>query len=358
MMKIRTNKWLLCVSALVVVTLFQVIPGGGAFYASHVYPFLGSVLSRVSGLLPFAMGDLFIAVSIVGVMAYPLYALCRGQHSAKVVMGRVVRYLLWVYVWFYLAWGLNYSQPDVYQRIGMQPAEVSAKELKAFACRYADSLNATYMPIRRIDEGATRMAVADGLCRLGSGRGYGRLGLNAPFNPHPHAKTMTFSWLSSMAGVTGSMGPFFCEFTLNGDLQPHEYPATYAHEYAHFLGIADEGEANFYSYLICTSSADRATRFSGYYQIFFHVLANVRHILGEKEGKAFLQRVRPEIIRMAKEDREYWIALRSPLVDSVQDVLFEFYLKGNKVKEGRKSYSGVVALVLAWQRAMRRSSCA
>ncbi len=83
-------------------------------------------------------------------------------------------------------------------------------------------------------------------------------GINAPFNQHPHAKTMVFTPLSSMSGVTGSMGPFFCEFTLNGDILPHDYPATYAHEFAHFLGVANEGEANFYSYIVCTASADKA----------------------------------------------------------------------------------------------------
>ena len=39
-------------------------------------------------------------------------------------------------------------------------------------------------------------------------------------NQHPHVKTMVFTPLSSMSGVTGSMGPFFCEFTLNGDYSP------------------------------------------------------------------------------------------------------------------------------------------
>ena len=106
-------------------------------------------------------------------------------------------------------------------------------------------------------------------------------GVNAPFTQNPHAKTMVFSRFSSMAGVTGSMGPFFCEFTLNGDIRPHDYPSTYAHEFAHFLGIANEGEANFYSYIVCTSSSDKAVKFSGYYHIFFHVLANVFDILGE-----------------------------------------------------------------------------
>ena len=174
-------------------------------------------------------------------------------------------------------------------------------------------------------------------------------GINPPFNQNPHVKTMVFTPLSSMAGVTGSMGPFFCEFTLNGDIRSHDYPATYAHEFAHFLGVANEGEANFYSYIVCTASEDKAVRFSGYYHIFFHVLNNVFNILGEKEGEKFLKHIRPEIIQLAKNDRSYWISKRCKTLDAAQDFIFDLYLKGNHVAEGRKSYSGVIGLILAWE---------
>ena len=76
------------------------------------------------------------------------------------------------------------------------------------------------------------------------------------------------------------MGPFFSEQTLNGDILAHDYAATYAHEFAHFLGIAIEGEAIFYSYLVCTASQDKAVKFSVYYHILAHVLYNVFYILG------------------------------------------------------------------------------
>lgn len=103
---------------------------------------------------------------------------------------------------------------------------------------------------------------------------------------------MIFTPLSSMSGVTGSMA-ILLRVHLNGDIRPHDYPAIYAHEYAHLLGIANEGEANFYSYIVCTASSDKAVKFSGYYHIFFHVLRNVFDILGEKEGEKFLKYIRP-----------------------------------------------------------------
>ena len=357
--KMKWRHWLL-LSLLVMVFIFKHNLRLSHFYACSVYPAIGSVLSSVSGLVPFAVGDIFIALSILWVI------FCLRK---KATLLKAAEYLLWIYVWFYIAWGLNYSQPNIYLRTGMKPAEINKEKLREFAYRYADSIN-LLSEERRVkseeqeseerrvkseeqeseeqESEEWKRRVSDAILNVYEKMGR-KEGINAPFNPHPHVKTMVFTPISSMAGVTGSMAPFFCEFTLNGDIRPHDYPAIYAHEYAHFLGIAHEGEANFYSYIVCTSSTNQAVRFSGYYHIFFHVLHNVFDILGEKEGEKFLNHIRPEIIRLAKDDRHYWLSKRSKMLDAAQDFVFDLYLKGNNVSEGRKSYSGVVALILAWE---------
>ena len=379
--RLKWRHWVL-IALLLLITLTKTIPTWGIIYTFFVYPLIGMALSHLSGWIPFAVGDLFIALSIAWVILYPIYHLCIRKTlvrkeiikkgidgkgivgkekkvrflKKRVVFGRVAEYLLWVYAWFYIAWGLNYSQPNIYDRIGMKPVEVSEAKFKAFAYQYADSLNAlsissdiagsSIFSDSIVDDGL-KNRVRDAILKEYNKIGY-KEGINAPFNQHPHAKTMVFTPLSSMSGVTGSMGPFFCEFTLNGDILPHDYPATYAHEFAHFLGVANEGEANFYSYIVCTASADKQVRFSGYYHIFFHVLNNVFDILGEKEGERFLKYIRPEIIQLAKSDRHYWLSKRCKVLDAAQDFIFDFYLKGNHVAEGRKSYSDVIGLILAW----------
>ena len=355
----KWRHWVL-IALLILVTLTKMIPLWGFIYTYRIYPVIGTLLSPISGIFPFAVGDIFIALSITWVILYPIYEI--GLRKKR-VFGRVAEYLLWVYAWFYIAWGLNYSQPNIYYRIGMKPVEVSKAKFKKFAYQYADSLNAlsntslsnaslsnarkSISPDSIVDD-ALKNRVRDAVLKEYNKIGY-REGINRPFNQHPHAKTMVFTPLSSMAGVTGSMGPFFCEFTLNGDILAHDYPATYAHEFAHFLGVANEGEANFYSYIVCTASADKQVRFSGYYHIFFHVLNNVYDILGEKEGERFLKHIRPEIIQRARNDRRYWLSKRCKALDTAQDFIFELYLRGNHVAEGRKSYSGVIGLILAWQ---------
>ena len=366
--RVKWRHWLLLV-LLLLVTLAKMIPLWGFIYTTRIYPIIGTLLSPISGFFPFAVGDIFIALSIAWVIFYPIYEIGLRKKLArryfflaakkgcypkkKVVFGRVAEYLLWVYAWFYIAWGLNYSQPNIYDRTGMKPVEVSEAKFKAFAYQYADSLNALSISEKSffsdsIADDGLKNRVWDAILKEYNKIGY-KEGINAPFNQHPHAKTMVFTPLSSMSGVTGSMGPFFCEFTLNGDILPHDYPATYAHEFAHFLGVANEGEANFYSYIVCTASADKQVRFSGYYHIFFHVLNNVFDILGEKEGERFLKHIRPEIIQLAKSDRRYWLSKRCKALDAAQDIIFELYLRGNHVAEGRKSYSGVIGLILAWE---------
>ena len=366
-LRFKSLKWRhgVLIALLILVTLTKMIPLWGFIYTTRIYPVIGTLLSPISGFFPFAVGDIFIALSITWVILYPIYEI---RLRKKRVFGRVAEYLLWVYAWFYIAWGLNYSQPNIYYRIGMKPVEVSKAKFKKFAYQYADSLNAlsnaslsnaslsnarkSISPDSIVDD-ALKNRVRDAVLKEYNKIGY-REGINKPFNQHPHAKTMVFTPLSSMAGVTGSMGPFFCEFTLNGDILAHDYPATYAHEFAHFLGVANEGEANFYSYIVCTASADKQVRFSGYYHIFFHVLNNVYDILGEKEGERFLKHIRPEIIQRARNDRHYWLSKRCKALDAAQDFIFELYLRGNHVAEGRKSYSGVIGLILAWEEKIKK----
>ena len=356
--KLKWRHWVL-ISLLLIILFIKSSVYWSLEYTFRFYPYIGWTLSHISGIFPFAIGDLFIALSISWVILYPVYQICIKKKLIKkgwlrqdatllkkrMVFCHVAEYLLWVYAWFYLAWGLNYSQPIIFVRMRMMPAKVSKQTLRDFANRYVDSINYLSESISYKDlKKRTQDEVLHGYNQLPL-----RMGINSPFNQHPRVKTMVFTPLSSMAGVTGSMGPFFCEFTLNGDILPHDYPATYAHEFAHFLGVANEGEANFYSYIVCTASADKQVRFSGYYHIFFHVLNNVFDILGEKEGERFLRHIRPEIIQLAKSDRRYWLSKRCKALDAAQDFIFELYLRGNHVAEGRKSYSGVIGLILAWE---------
>ena len=67
-------------------------------------------------LMPFAIGDLFIFLSVLGLLFNPIRARYIQKKKWKQILLNEMEYLLWIYAWFYLAWGLNYSQKDFYGR--------------------------------------------------------------------------------------------------------------------------------------------------------------------------------------------------------------------------------------------------
>lgn len=329
---------------LLLVWMTQLIPALATVYSRTVYPLISYVLSGISNLVPFAVGDLFIFLSITGVIVYPFYGRFRKKLPWKRVLLRDGEYLLWVYVWFYLAWGLNYSQKNFYQRTEIPYTAYTPENFKGFVNDYITQLNRSYTSVTSINQDLVREETVRIYNQLSDS-----LGVHRPPHESPKVKTMLFTPFISMVGVTGSMGPFFCEFTLNGDLLPANYPATYAHELAHLLGITSEAEANFYAYQICTRSRAMGIRFSGYFSVLGHVLRNAQRLLPEEEYTQLFKRIRPEIIELAKENQAYWAAKYSPVVGAAQDWIYDLYLKGNKIESGRQNYSEVVGLLISYQ---------
>lgn len=338
------GRYVLLAVLVLLVWFAQVVPGWGEFYARRLYPGIAFCLSSFSDLFSFAIGDLFIALSLVGLVVYPFIARCRRRKSWRRIFFGEVEYLVWVYVWFYLAWGLNYSQDDFYRRTGIAPVVYTPEVFQTFTQRYVEQLNAAYTELPAVVDRSL-------VCREAV-RGYrdisSHLEVHRPFSDYPRVKTMLFTPLISMVGVTGSMGPFFCEFTLNGDVLPADYPATYAHEMAHQLGITSEAEANFYSYQVCIRSRVESIRFSGYYSILPHVLNNAYRLMSREDYQDLLSSIRPEIIRMLRDKQAYWDAKYSPLIGRVQDWIYDLYLKGNKIPGGRKNYSEVIGLLISY----------
>lgn len=322
----------------------QLIPSLGEIYAQSVYPVISHILSSFSKLIPFAVGDLFIFLSIIGLLFNPIRARYIQKKKWKQILLNEMEYLLWIYVWFYLAWGLNYSQKNFYERTRIPYTAYTPDNFRSFTDSYIENLNSSYTDITSVEK--------ELVCRE-SVRVYNQigdsLGVHRPFHQTPRAKTMLFTPLISMVGVTGSMGPFFCEFTLNGDLLPSQYPATYAHELAHLLGITSEAEANFYAYQVCTRSQVQAIRFSGYLSVLPHVLNNARRLMAEEEYAQLFRRIRPEIIGLAKKNSEYWMKKYNPVIGRIQDRIYDLYLKGNKIESGRKNYSEVVGLLISYE---------
>ena len=317
-------------------------PEAGEWYARNLYPSIASFLSLFSSKLPFSLGDCWVAVASAGLLAYLVYAVYKRLGFVRVLVD-VVLFLGFIYVWFYLAWGLNYFREDFYTRTGVPYRPYEETAFREFLDEYIDELNASYLPVIRIDTASVGREVKDGYDRIA-----GRFGMIRS-EKVKRAKPMLWSGLMSKTGVLGYMEPFFAEFCLNRELLPVQYPQTYAHELSHRLGIASEAEANLYAYLVCSSSEVPEIRFSGYFSLFPYVMGNAAGVLPEEEYKALLKRVRPEIIETYRQKQAYWEARYSRSIGEMQYRFYNFFLKGNRISSGTANYSEVVGLLMAYR---------
>ena len=80
--RLRWRHWLL-LSLLVLVLVIKWSPYLGYIYTLYIYSTIGRILSSFSGIFPFAIGDIFIALSIAWVILYPLYEIVLRKRLAR-----------------------------------------------------------------------------------------------------------------------------------------------------------------------------------------------------------------------------------------------------------------------------------
>ena len=138
------------------------------------------------------------------------------------------------------------------------------------------------------------------------------------------------------------VNPFGLEVLANPDLLPFERPFVAAHEWSHLAGFADESDANFVGWLTCIRASPSA-QYSGWLYLYWQVSGEV----GNAERAALWEAVAPG----PRADIEAIVArLRRgqlPALRSASWLVYDQYLKANRVEAGTASYAQVVQLVLA-----------
>lgn len=349
--------WGIPLFLIAMIGIFRMIPSWAEAYACLFYPFISTLLSAFSSLFPFSVGDCFIVGTCLWILIYPFYA-WRKRKGAKKTVGTIIRVLMWVYIWFYFAWGLNYFRFPFYERTGIAKAAFSAEKFQDFLTGYVGKLNESYSKAgdtlsgwyleRYTTAGPMSKIPVAGVIQEGYGKMASRFGLVEP-GKFLRVKPMLWSRLMSRVAVTGYMGPFFTEFNLNQELLSVEYPFTYAHELAHRLGIASEAEANLYAYLVTSAAQEPAIRFSGYFSMLGYVVNNARRLLTEEQYQVIVKRIRPEIVELYNSHLLYWREKYNPGMGQIQHQVYNAYLKGNQVSSGTKNYSEVIGLLMSLQ---------
>lgn len=135
--------------------------------------------------------------------------------------------------------------------------------------------------------------------------------------------------------------PFFLETLIASDILPFERPHVVAHEWAHLAGFTDEGEANFIGWLTCVHGTP-PQQYSGWLFLYSEVLAGLPRERAQSVSARLSAGPRTDL--QALRDR----SLRevNPRVSGAGWLVYDQYLKANRVEAGTASYAQVVQLVL------------
>ncbi len=314
----------------------------GEFYARHIYPVVSALLSAFSSLFPFPLMEFVVIGMIAALLAVPVIVFRRNRKPSpwKKVVLREAELLVWIYVWFYIGWGNNYFRQSIYERMDKEPARFDEVKFKDFLGHYSDSLNFYCAVGNYVSPEEIKEAVHKFYASLPEDAGL------AQPRKWQEPKEFVFTSLYSGVSVSGSMAPFTGESLLNADLCDLERPFTYAHEFSHLMGVSSEAEANYWAYRFCTESDSPALKYSGYYSLFPYVLGNAS-ILGAEEYRAWVAGIRPEVLEQFRERQAFWESKESPVVNAVQTMLYDAFLKGNRISDGTRNYSQVISLILS-----------
>lgn len=329
---------------LLFIIICRFVPAVAEWYALYIYPIIASILSGLSAVFPFSLEEILVLGLAALLILMPIIGRIRKHYKWRKVIICEVELVLWIYVWFYMGWGINYFRHTFFVRAEVHPAQYDETEFKHFLSAYTDSLNSHYTQEKAINKKAATehiKAIYDALPH--------RYGLQKP-DGKCYPKKVLFTSLYSGVGVLGYMGPFFNEMQLNGELPPLQYPFTYAHELSHLLGISSEAEANFWAYKICTSSSIPAIQYSGYFGLLPYVIVNARMALNKEDYKSWAQSIRAEIINDFNSKNRYWEERYSPLIGMIQEKIYDWFLKGNNISSGQKNYAEVIHMLISFER--------
>ena len=132
MFKFKYFRWTLLLLLFLFVILSSLNVGVAEFYSRSIYPALSYVLSALSSVVPFSLDEIGVLLMILSVVVFPFVWRIRRKLKWRTVLLREAEILLWIYVWFYIGWGINYYRESFFTRAGVSPAKYDEQRFKDF----------------------------------------------------------------------------------------------------------------------------------------------------------------------------------------------------------------------------------
>lgn len=315
------------------------------WYSQGFYRWISAAFRFVFGWIPFSIGDIFYTILSVLIIRFfilkgPLFIRSTREFFRQLFMGISMLYFV-----FHLFWGLNYYRVPLYEKLNLENT-YTTEELFDFTEALIKRSNQAHAAVAPNDTVMVKIPYDHSeIYRMSEG-GYRNLSAAYPhLNYTPSSlKTSLYSLPLTYMGYSGYLNPFTLEAQVNGLQIDFKYPVVSCHEIAHQLGYSAENEANFIGYLAAVHNDDPYFKYSAYIYVLRYCLGEVKR-RDPEAFERFNTSINKGILKNFIEVSMFWKKYQSP-AEPVFKSTFNTYLKANNQKEGIKSYSYVVALLV------------
>jgi hypothetical protein len=320
-------------------------------YSQGVYPFIARVQRILFGWIPFSIGDLFYAFLIL-VIIFRTYKFFRFLFQRKltrqffvIAMQQGIFFILFIYVFFNLLWGLNYNRQGIAHQLNLEVKKYTLQDLDTITTLMQNRVNEYAVLVneperdsinkkRNLFESAANSF--DAASKQFSFLTYKSISI----------KPSLFSYLGNYLGFQGYYNPFSGEGQVNTTIPRFLEPYVTTHEVAHQIGYGKESEANFAGFLACRSSGLNAFRYSVYLDMYNYSLSEIFR-RDTTLAKSFQAKAHPQVIKDQKELRNFFKKYKNP-IEPIIMWGYGHFLKANNQPAGKMSYNEVVAWLIAY----------
>lgn len=327
-------------------------------YRDNVFLKLQAVFGRISGALPFSLGELMIAIAVSGgISLIAVYIVLMIQKKGK--RGKISAVcsliVLWIAAFVMLTETLNcfimYRCSSFASVYGIGEEKFTAEELYSLAMTITEKCNEAEALIER-DENGNMLITCDVYVETKAAMQNISYEYPTLSGYYPDPKAILCSGVMTRFDLLGIYFPFSLEANYNKNMYNSELPETICHEFAHLKGWIKEDEANFISYLACIESDSPELVYSGYMSALSYLRSKVyREASISDEDKAVLfsaanDNVVHDLVEKGRIFREAKETKLGTAMSIVSDKAMETSLRLNGVSDGVKSYGRFVDLLL------------
>ncbi|MCX6316113.1 MAG: DUF3810 domain-containing protein [Bacteroidetes bacterium] len=348
----KSWSWVLLIIATILIKWASWYPGWvEKNYSLGIYPVIARVQRILFGWIPISVGDLFYAflVLIILFRTVKFFKLLFQRRLTRKYFGtglqQAIFFVLFVYVFFNLLWGLNYNRVGIARQLQLEVKPYTVADLDTLTATLRDRLNfyaTTVTEAQRDSFNQKRRLFKSGA----EAYDYAHQQFGFLSYPHRSVKPSLFSYLGNYLGFQGYYNPFSGEGQVNTTVPRFLEPFVTTHEIAHQLGYGKENEANFVGFLACRAYPNNAFRYSVYFDMINYAIGELA-VRDTGLTRSLINSLHPQYKKDRAELRQFYRQYRNP-IEPVVSWGYGQFLRANNQPSGKQTYNEVVAWLIAY----------